>query len=239
MPEKLIKLENIGVISLRSDKRFRRLSIRMAPNKGIWINLPPGVSHQEAIDFAILNQEWIKKNKYKKELKESEKTIFNKETVFQTKYHQLKINSGNVESFTSRLSNGILQITYPEQINVENEKFQEFVRHSIVETLRREAKYYLPKRIQHLANLHNFKYSSVQIKNTKSRWGSCTHENKINLSLHLMRLPEDLSDMVILHELCHTKVKNHSQEFWDLLAQYCPNLKRKRNQIKKFSINII
>ncbi|MGQ1911431.1 M48 family metallopeptidase [Marinifilum sp. RC60d5] len=239
MPEKIVRLENIGDISFRSNKRFKRLSIRMAPNKGIWINLPPGVSYQEAIDFAISNKEWIKKNKYKNDLKESRKTIFNQETLFQTKYHQLKINSGNVKSCISRLSNGILQITYPKQISVENEKFQEFVRNSIIETLRREAKYYLPKRIEYLAKLHNFKYTSVQIKNTKSRWGSCTHENKINLSLHLMRLPEDLSDMVILHELCHTKVKNHSQEFWDLLAQHCTNLKFKRNQIKKFSINII
>jgi len=239
MPEKIITLPDLGEISLRTDKRFRRLSIRMAPNKGVWINLPPGVSQKEAIEFAVSNKEWIIKNKKKKEEKESQKTVFNSNTEFRTRYHQVHITPQKTNEYSASLSDGKLKIIYPEHIRVESENFQEFVRHSIIETLRREAKYYLPKRIEHLAKLHKFTYTSVQVKNTKSRWGSCTHDNKINLSLHLMRLPEELSDMVILHELCHTKIKNHSEQFWTLLGQYCTDLNFKRKEIKKFSTNII
>ena len=237
--EKIIYIKDIGEISLRKDKRFKRLSIRMAPTKGIWINLPNGVSEKEAIKFAFENKDWILTSKQKKEAKESQQTIFDCNTKFKTKYHELRITQVNTKSYSSRLNNGTLEVIYPLGMEVVNEDLQEFIRKSIIETLRREAKYYLPKRLEYLAKNHGFKYTSLQIKNTKSRWGSCSHDNKINLSLHLMRLPEDLSDMVILHELCHTVIKNHSSQFWELLATHCPNLKQKKSQIKKYSINIL
>ncbi|MCT4602063.1 MAG: M48 family metallopeptidase [Marinifilum sp.] len=237
--EKIVHIKEIGEISLRKDKRFKRLSIRMAPTKGIWINLPFGVSYDEGIQFAIENKSWILQAKHKKEEKENQQITFNSDTKFRTKYHELKIRSGNTKTYSSRLNNGFLEVIYPQEVDVENEEFQTFIRESIIETLRREAKYYLPKRLAFLAKKYGFIYKSVQVKNTKSRWGSCSHDNKINLSLQLMRLPEELSDMVILHELCHTKIKNHSSDFWELLSKHCPNLQAKKNQIKKYSLNII
>ena len=51
----------------------------------------------------------------------------------------------------------------------------------------------------------------------KSRWGSCTSENSINLNSWLVLLPDHLIDYVILHELVHTIHKNHSPEFWNYL----------------------
>lgn len=237
--EKIIYIKDIGEIALRTDKRFRRLSIRMAPTKGIWINVPDGISVEEAIKFAEENKAWIIQAKQKKDARESQQTIFDQDTKFKTKYHELRITQVTTKSYSSKLNNGILEVMYPVGMEIINTDLQEFIRKSIIETLRREAKYYLPKRIEFLAKQHGFKYHSVQIKNTKSRWGSCSHDNKINLSLHLMRLPEDLSDMVILHELCHTVVKNHSSQFWELLASHCPNLTEKKNRIKNHSINII
>jgi len=70
--------------------------------------------------------------------------------------------------------------------------------------LRKEAKDYLPQRTELLAAAHGFKYSGVTVKNISSRWGSCSSTNHINLNIHLVRLPEHLSDYVILHELTHT-----------------------------------
>eukprot|EP01029_Cantina_marsupialis_P001681 TRINITY_DN11481_c0_g1_i1.p1 TRINITY_DN11481_c0_g1~~TRINITY_DN11481_c0_g1_i1.p1 ORF type:complete len:238 (-),score=10.60 TRINITY_DN11481_c0_g1_i1:405-1118(-) len=234
--EKKIQIEKLGEIALKRDSRYKRLSIRMAPDKGIWINLPNGISEREAIAFAEQNRDWVLRNKLRLEKK---KTIFTEQTKFETKYHKLDISVGETQNYSAALKDGRLVITYPKTTSVINDDLQEFIRRSIIETLRREANYYLPKRIKELAEKFGFRYKSVSIKDTKSRWGSCSHDDKINLSLHLMRLPEKLIDMVILHELCHTRIKNHSSEFWDLLAQFCPNLKCKKKEIKNYSINII
>ena len=236
--EKIIILEDIGEISLKRDRRFKRLSIRMAPNKGIWINVPYGISFDEGIEFARENKNWIQQSKRKKEQKEGQQTTFTPSSEFKTKYHRLRIVPRQINNFSARLSDGVLEVNYPQNMVVENDQLQRFIKDSVIETLKREANYYLPRRVAELAQKHGFSYRSVKVKNTKSRWGSCSHDNNINLNLHLIRLPEELSDMVILHELCHTKVKNHSAEFWNLLGQYCPNLNKKKSELKNYSTQI-
>jgi predicted metal-dependent hydrolase len=65
-----------------------------------------------------------------------------------------------------------------------------------------------------MARIHHLKYRKVSIKNQKTKWGSCSSRDSINLNINLVRLPEQLRDYVILHELVHTRLKNHGREFW-------------------------
>lgn len=86
-----------------------------------------------------------------------------------------------------------------------------------VERLRKEAKLFLPRRVAELAYMFDFHYKDLKIQSSKTRWGSCSGKNSINLSLYLMRVPGHLIDYVILHELCHTVHHNHSAQFWELM----------------------
>lgn len=88
----------------------------------------------------------------------------------------------------------------------------------IEKELRRKAHSYLPFRLKELATKHGLSYQRLSIRNTRTRWGSCSSKNNINLCIHLMRLPEELIDYVILHELAHTIHKNHSVKFWNFLS---------------------
>ena len=78
----------------------------------------------------------------------------------------------------------------------------------------------LPPRLATLAQQHGFQYEQVRIKNNHSNWGSCSGKNNINLNFRLVTLPAHLQDYVLLHELCHTRVKNHGPQFWALLGSY-------------------
>ena len=84
-----------------------------------------------------------------------------------------------------------------------------------IERLRAEAKAYLPARVEELARILG--YGKVTIRAARSKWGSCTAQNNISLSLFLMTLPPHLRDYVIVHELCHTVHHNHSAEFHALV----------------------
>jgi hypothetical protein len=83
-----------------------------------------------------------------------------------------------------------------------------------------KAKIILRNRLNELAEMNGFKYNKVSVRNQKTRWGSCSNLNNINLNINLVSLTQDLMDYVILHELLHTKIKNHSKKFWAQLDKY-------------------
>lgn len=60
----------------------------------------------------------------------------------------------------------------------------------------------------------------VIVKNLKNRWGSATGKGMINLNMNLIKAPEDIIDYIIIHELCHFIIKEHSYRFWSLLKKY-------------------
>ena len=86
-----------------------------------------------------------------------------------------------------------------------------------MEELRRQAKAYLPGRLAELAAMYGFQYNTLRIKHNSSNWGSCSTKRNINLNMNLVRLPEELMDYVIAHELCHLVYPNHSDRFHTLL----------------------
>ena len=89
-----------------------------------------------------------------------------------------------------------------------------------IAAMRKQAKEVLPPMVERLAARFGFRYGRVTIRATRSKWGSCSPDNNISLSLFLMALPEHLQEYVIIHELCHTVHHNHSARF-HALADRC------------------
>jgi hypothetical protein len=94
----------------------------------------------------------------------------------------------------------------------------------------------LISRLQFLAKKYGFTYSKVTIRNQKTRWGSCSPKNTISLNMKLIALPQELIDYVILHELVHTRIHNHSMKFWAELDKYLGKGKGKTlaSQLRKY-----
>ena len=105
-----------------------------------------------------------------------------------------------------------------------------------VADLRAKAKAILPGRLRELAAENGFEYNQVRIKHNVSNWGSCSSKGNINLNLNLMRLPEDLRDYVMLHELCHLKHMNHGPEFRALLESVCPDHRTLRSRLRDYKL---
>lgn len=86
-----------------------------------------------------------------------------------------------------------------------------------VKRLRKEARATLPSLIAELATKYGFNYTSLRISSAHTRWGACSGNNGISLSLFIMLLPQHLREFIILHELCHTRHHNHSKAFHTIL----------------------
>lgn len=72
----------------------------------------------------------------------------------------------------------------------------------------------------------------ISIRNTKSRWGSCSVEGNLNFSYKILFLPPHLQDYLIIHELCHVREFHHGPSFWELVARHCPEHKAARRELK-------
>lgn len=100
---------------------------------------------------------------------------------------------------------------------------------------RQAARRRLVDRLNYLAVKHGFQYNRVFIKNQKTRWGSCSGKNNINLNVNLVRLPDELIDYTILHELVHIRIKNHGQRFWDQLNRLQGDAKQLDQALNEYS----
>jgi len=96
-----------------------------------------------------------------------------------------------------------------------------------------KAKKALTERLESLAKKYGFSYNRAFIRNQKTRWGSCSSMNNISLNVKLVRLPDELIDYVIMHELLHTRIKNHGQSFWKEMEKYSRNAKDMRKMLRK------
>lgn len=112
------------------------------------------------------------------------------------------------------------------------------VRSALPPVNRRQARIVLVNRLNALAQQHGFTYNRVFVKNQKTLWGSCSHVNNINLNVNLVRLPAELMDYVILHELVHTRIKNHSRRFWSQLDKLVPNAKAMDKRLRAHSLGL-
>lgn len=107
---------------------------------------------------------------------------------------------------------------------------KEFLKHK--EVARALVKEKLPKFNRH----YGFRVGKIAIRNQKSRWGSCSARGNLNFNYRIALLPAHLADYIIVHELCHIGEFNHSQKFWDLVAETMPNYRELRAELKRIRI---
>jgi predicted metal-dependent hydrolase len=235
---KIIEFKELGEITLRKSTRAKKISISVRPFERITITVPFFVSFMRAEKFIEEKENWLRKTMGRIRNAERSFTIFDYNTSFHTRDHSLEIIKIPGGKPLVKLQGRKILVLCPINRNIQDKDIQELIRLGIETAWRKEAKKYLPERLEELAKLHGFEFRKVTIKNNKSRWGSCSKMNNININLHLMRLPVHLSDYILLHELVHTIHKNHSKKFWKQLDTLTGNARSLDRELKQYRIEI-
>ena len=116
----------------------------------------------------------------------------------------------------------------------ETKKYEDYNIKNIDKFYRAEIEKILPQKVDEYSKKMNLFPTSISYRKNKRTWGSCNYKNGLNFNILLMKFPIEVMEYVIIHELSHIKHKNHSKDFWNLVAFYCPNYKEVEKSFKKF-----
>ncbi len=109
-------------------------------------------------------------------------------------------------------------------------------RERLVKWLKENAKRIFTTVTEQSATRMETSYKRLTVTSAKTRWGSCSYDNAIRFSFRLLYAPRDVIEYVVVHELAHTKHKNHSKLFWAEVEKYVPDWKTKRKWLKVHGI---
>lgn len=222
--QKIIEHTEIGRVVFKKNPRSKRITLKVKTDGTILVTLPKSVAYKTAAPILDQNIAWIKQQLEKAKAKQ-QKTRLSYNSSFQIRHKVLQILPHEKEQLMVSNAPQKAEILVPQTWDLSEKEVQDQLQNVITETLRYEAKNYLPHRTQELANQKGISINNIRIKKVKTRWGSCSSKSNINLSLYLMLLPNDLIDYVIMHELAHIKHQNHSAAFWNHLEDLLPGAK--------------
>lgn len=89
------------------------------------------------------------------------------------------------------------------------------------------------KKVTKFNKIYKFDYNKINIKNQKTRWGSCSKKGNLNFNYKIALLPERFAEYIVVHELCHLGEFNHSRRFWNLVAKTMPEYLEIKEELKR------
>lgn len=193
------------------------------------VAVPRGISFQRALTFFDEHLDWVQKSR--RRIEEEQQQRF--DSNFKTRWHTLVVNPTERDFFQFRITAREIQVFLPAGLYTDAESARRFILQAIIAAYRLEARQFLPARLAELAQRYQLHYNRLFIKNLKSRWGSCSIQNNINLNAQLMRFDDWVIDYILLHELLHTRIKNHSPVFWNALSAIYPDAPAAREILKR------
>ena len=117
--------------------------------------------------------------------------------------------------------------------NYDEEVFQKHVNHFYKE----EAKQFIPALVDKWSEIMGLKPNKISFRKTKRQWGSCSGKNNLSFNTMMMKLPHDVIQYIIVHELAHIKYKHHQKSFWKEIEKYMPEYKQHVIELKKYSVH--
>lgn len=218
---------SLKVQLIKSRRRRRTISLHIKEGGEIVIRAPYRTSRKEIEEFVKERETWVI-NQLKEEeerRKEVEKTfIAGEKFLYLGEWYPLEVHESDQKNVPLELSFGkfVLNKCYIEQ-----------ARDLFVEWYKREAKEKIDPRVRYYSDRFQLIPNGTRITGAKSRWGSCSRDNRLAFSWRIIMAPLQIIDYILLHELVHIKEKNHSRSFWAALEKIFPDYKTCRIWLRK------
>lgn len=211
--------------SIRRSARARRMSLRVLPGIGLEVVLPRGFSLREAATLVRRNQGWVLRALDRLKIAEAARVELADGASLPLLGDTLTLRVANGASRDSVRRNGdVLTVSLVDGSSPAG---------AVESWYRTQAKKLASERAAVHAAALGVGFGRIAIKDTRSRWGSCSSKGNLNFSWRLLLGPEAVLDYVIAHEVAHLKELNHSPAFWAHVAILCPDYTTHRAWLRK------
>lgn len=228
MATKQVSIPDIGTVTLYKRRGNRSLRLSIGSNGEIRVSLPYWLPYKAGEQFAVSKTPWIIANRIA-----SDHNLRHGNAIGKAHHVYFEQSPDNTK-ILARVAATEVRVSFPMDYSADSPEVQEAAHKACIRALRKEAEVLLPQRLEALASQTGFTYTSVSVKQLKSRWGSCNSHKEIVLNLFLMQLPWKLIDYVLVHELTHTKVMRHGAPFWREMERHLPHAKSLRKQMADY-----
>ena len=210
-----------SIIHYQIIKSHRRKTSQITVDKyGVIVRMPNTKTVSQAKQMIADKAQWIFKKQlyYKKQKPEATQVTFAKDSTipYQGRNYKIKVIYNKTQKVM--VLRNTIQFYIPQKRHTKSQ-----IKSMYQEWLKSKAETYFAKLIKKYSDRIGVKPRKIIIKNLKDRWGSTTQKGEINLNSNLMKAPIPVISYVILHEVCHLKIKEHSHHFWDMVSRYMPN----------------
>jgi len=208
--------------------RSKRKTIAIHIVNGVVIVKAPLRMPQADIDkFVASKQNWVKKNLtnsiHKKEQRENFALKVGDSILLLGRLHPIVERAGNRVGFDG------------ECFFVPMDLSSERIKRLCINTYKILAKKHISERVAEFGSKMVFNPKSIKITSAVTRWGSCSIKGTLNFSWRLMMAEEDVVDYLVVHELAHLVVMNHSKKFWAIVQKVLPDYKDRQEKLKMLS----
>jgi predicted metal-dependent hydrolase len=218
--------------SLRRSRRARRLRITVRP-EGVEVVAPTRASSREVQDFVRRHAAWVagKVSALQRTLDAHpgpERLAAGGRILLRGGAVELRIAPGGARLAVSCRDG--LEVRMPERLS-EDER-EAAIAAALRQWLRREAREDAERLVLRHGPRHGLVPGAIRIKEQKQLWGSCSSRGTLNLNWRLILAPEAVFEYVVVHELCHLRVRNHQSEFWRLVGAVLPGYEAQRRWLR-------
>ena len=241
MEKESVDINGEKIIFFIQRKNIKNINLKVNIDKKITMSIPMKMEIEIAKEFIKNKVDWIKKQQeYYDTFKEEKENITfeNGETVYLLgKQYKMKIISNSRNDI--KINGKYFEINIKEKY-IENKKYIRKVYDKWLKEYAEQILKDLMVRYQSTLKKYNIKIPKLEIRQMKSRWGSCIpSNNKVIFNLNLIKTPMCCIEYVVLHELSHFKYQNHSKNFYNFITIFMPDWKERKKLLDEEYMGVV
>jgi len=227
----------ISYTVVRSRRRRKTVEITLDPTEGVLVAVPSDTPAEQIEDIVRRRAGWILRRASDRLLEARRKDFVSGESLpYLGRQVRLFVESSSGGRVRVRFDHWSFHITVPRSLTGEARRTA--MERSMTAWYRARALDRLQSRVERWAAIIGQERPRVLTRNQRQRWGSCSPDGTLRFNWRIVMAEPALIDYVVLHELLHLRIRNHSKEYWTEMARIMPDFRLRRTRLKEVGASL-